>query len=61
MPKIAQAGVDGNFVLLGMDRMIEVQMSAEGSVFDRAQMDRLLDLAQHGAAGLVAAQRAALA
>lgn len=57
----SQAGVDGNFVLLGMDRMIEVQMSAEGSVFDRAQMDRLLDLAQHGAAGLVAAQRAALA
>jgi ribonuclease PH len=57
----SQAGVDGNFVLLGTDRLIEVQMSAEGSVFDRAQMDHLLDLAQHGAAALVAAQKAALA
>jgi ribonuclease PH len=56
----SQAGVDGNFVMLGTDRLIEVQMSAEGSVFDRAQMDRLLDLAQQGANALVAAQKAAL-
>lgn len=57
----SQAGVDGNFVLLGTDKLIEVQMSAEGSVFSRAQMDQLMDLAQIGAAGLVAAQKVALA
>jgi len=33
-----------------------VQMSAEGSIFTRAQMDGLLDLAEAGVAELVAAQ-----
>ncbi len=56
----SQAGVDGNFVLLGSDKLVEVQMSAEGSVFTRAQMDQLMDLAQMGASGLVAAQKAAV-
>ena len=56
----SQAGVDGNFVLLGSDKLVEVQMSAEGSVFTRAQMDQLMDLAQMGASGLVAAQKAVM-
>jgi ribonuclease PH len=56
----SEAGVDGNFVFLGRERLIEVQMSAEGATFSRAQMDTLLDLAQEGAAALVAAQSAAL-
>lgn len=56
----SEAGVDGNFVLLGDQRLIEVQMSAEGSVFSRAQMDQLLDLAQLGAQHLIAAQKAAI-
>lgn len=56
----SEAGVDGNFVLLGGDRMIEVQVSAEGSVFTRSQMDQLLDLAQTGARQLIDAQKAAL-
>ncbi len=54
------AGVDGNFVLTGAGRLIEVQMSAEGATFSRAEMDTLLELAVAGTEALVAAQRAAL-
>jgi ribonuclease PH len=53
--------VDGNFVLLGGGRLIEVQMSAEGTAFSRGEMTSLLDLADHGVAELVAAQKRALA
>ncbi len=59
-PEDSEAGVDGNFVLTGAGRLVEVQMSAEGATFGRDQMDRLLDLAQAGCGELVAAQRAAL-
>lgn len=54
------AGTDGNFVMTGRGRMIEVQMSAEGATFSRAEMMGLLDLAEAGSARLVAAQKAAL-
>lgn len=54
------AGTDGNFVLTGAGRLVEVQMSAEGSAFQRSEMDHLLDLAAAGCTALVAAQRAAL-
>ena len=57
----SQAGVDGNFVMTGAARLIEVQMSAEGGTFSRAQMDDLLHLAEAGIAALVAAQQAAMA
>jgi ribonuclease PH len=40
-------------------KLIEVQMSAEGSTYSRAQMNTLLDLAEKGVAELVAAQLAA--
>ncbi len=56
----SSAGVDGNFVMLGDLRMIEVQMSGEGSVFGRAEMNTMLDLAEAGITELVAAQKAAL-
>ena len=58
-PEDSEAGVDGNFVLTGAGRLIEVQMSAEGGTFTRDEMGALLDLAQHGTARLVEAQRAA--
>jgi ribonuclease PH len=60
-PEDSEAGVDGNFVMTGAGRLIEVQMSAEGATFSRAEMDTLLDLAEKGVAELVAAQKAALA
>ena len=57
----SEAGTDGNFVLTGSGRLIEVQMSAEGATFSRDQMGQLLDLAEAGMADLVAAQKAAVA
>jgi ribonuclease PH len=55
------AGVDGNFVLLGSGRMVELQMSAEGATFSRGEMDQLLNLAEKGVAELITAQKAAIA
>ncbi|WP_107974798.1 ribonuclease PH [Allosediminivita pacifica] len=57
----SEAGVDGNFILRGDGQIIEVQMSAEGATFSRAQMGTLMDLAEKGVGELVAAQQAALA
>ena len=56
----SQAGTDGNFVLTGRGRMIEVQLSAEGATFSRDEMTELLGLAEAGVVALVAAQKAAL-
>lgn len=55
------AGTDGNFILTGRGRLIEVQMAAEGATFSRDEMGALLDLAEAGIERLVAAQKAALA
>ncbi|NOD31722.1 MULTISPECIES: ribonuclease PH [Ruegeria] len=60
-PEDSEAGVDGNFIMTGSGKLIEVQMSAEGSVFSRAQMDQLMDLAEKGVSELAAAQKAATA
>ena len=56
----SEAGTDGNFIMTGRGKLIEVQMSAEGATFSRKQMDRLLDLAEEGAAKLVEMQKAAV-
>ncbi len=55
-PEDSEAGVDGNFILRADGQMIEVQMSAEGATFSRAQMNELLDLADKGIGELVEAQ-----
>ncbi|MDO6481668.1 ribonuclease PH [Shimia thalassica] len=60
-PEDSEAGVDGNFIMLGNKQMIETQMSAEGSTYSRDQMNQLLDLAEKGVDELVAAQLAATA
>ncbi|GMU41753.1 MAG: ribonuclease PH [Chloroflexota bacterium] len=54
------AGVDFNVVALGSGDLVEVQGTAEGEAFTRAQMDALVDLAMHGIDRLFAAQRTAL-
>ena len=59
-PEDSEAGVDANVVMTG-DRLIEVQMSAEGSTFSREQMTVLLDLAGRGNELLAEAQKAAVA
>ena len=55
-PEDSEAGVDGNFILLGNGQLIEIQMSAEGSTFSREQMNTLMDLAEKGVSELAAAQ-----
>ncbi len=59
-PEDSEAGVDGNFVLTGRGRLIEVQMSAEGQTFEREQLNKLMDLASQGSVTLVDAQKAAI-
>ena len=60
-PEDSEAGVDGNFVMTGSGKLIEIQMAAEGSTFTRDQMNSLMDLADKGVAELVALQNAACA
>jgi len=51
---------DMNVVMTGSGGLVEVQGTAEGKPFSRAEMDVMLDLAQQGIAQLIAAQKAAL-
>ncbi|WP_415221884.1 ribonuclease PH [Pseudophaeobacter arcticus] len=60
-PEDSEAGVDGNFIMTGSGKLIEVQMSAEGSIFSRDQMNQLMDLAEKGTSELAALQKAACA
>jgi len=55
------ADADVNVVQTLSGHLVEVQGTAEGAAFPRAQLDRLLDLANIGNAQLFAAQQAALA
>ena len=55
------AEVDMNVVMSEEGRFVEVQGTGEHGLFDRAALDRLLDLAAAGAGRIDAAQRAALA
>jgi ribonuclease PH len=57
----AGAEVDMNVVMTGSGGLIEVQGTAEGAVFTRAQLDELIDLASSGIERIVHAQRAAIA
>ena len=60
-PEDSEAGVDGNFIMMGDGQLIEIQMSAEGSTFSRDQMNSLMDLAEKGVGELAAMQLAACA
>jgi ribonuclease PH len=57
----AACDTDMNVVMTGEGGFVEVQGTAEGASFSRAEMDALLALAGKGIGELVAAQRAALA
>ncbi|KPK23075.1 MAG: ribonuclease PH [Desulfobacterales bacterium SG8_35_2] len=50
----SQAEVDANFVMCEDGRLVEVQCSAEGTLFSRAELDQLSDLAFHGIRQLLA-------
>ncbi len=51
---------DMNVVMLGNGHFVEVQGTAEGHAFSRAEMDELLELASSGIAELIAMQAVAL-
>jgi ribonuclease PH len=53
-------GCDMNVVMTGAGGFVEVQGTAEGAAFSRAELDSLLGLAQRGIAELIAHQRRAL-
>ena len=55
----SEAGVDGNFIMMGSGNMIETQISAEGSTYSRSQLDELMDLAIKGINDLIIAQEKA--
>jgi ribonuclease PH len=57
----AGADVDANVVMTGSGRLVEVQGTAEGEPFTRAELDALLDLATDGVGRLTEIQREALA
>ena len=49
-----------NIVMTGAGAFVEVQGTAEGAAFNRAQMNALLDLAGAGIADLIAKQKHAI-
>lgn len=53
--------VDCNVVMTGSGDLVEIQGTAEGATFSRDQLNRMVDRAAHGIAGLVEAQKAARA
>jgi ribonuclease PH len=53
----SKAEADANFVLTGTGGIIEIQGTAERAPFHRAQLDTMLELAQHGIAELTQLQR----
>ena len=53
----SQCDTDMNVVMTETGHFIEVQGTAEGAAFDRATMNRLLDLAQGGISTLIAQQK----
>ncbi|CAG7572572.1 ribonuclease PH [Barrientosiimonas humi] len=60
-PEDSTAGTDMNVVMTGEGQFVEVQGTAEGEAFDRAELDGLLDIATAGIAELTKLQQAALA
>ena len=56
----SKADVDMNIVMTSSGEFIEVQGTAERKTFNRAQMDKLLKLAENGILGLIDIQRSLL-
>ncbi|WP_334158562.1 ribonuclease PH [Oryzomicrobium sp.] len=60
-PEDSACDTDMNVIMTGGKGLVEVQGTAEGEPFTRAQMTTLLDLAEAGIATLVAVQQEAIA
>jgi ribonuclease PH len=59
-PEDSACDTDMNVVMTASGGLCEVQGTAEGKTFSRAELGTLMDLAQAGIEGLIAAQRRAL-
>ncbi len=57
----SEARTDANFVMTGGGKYVEIQGTAEGAPFDRAELESLMNLAGAGIGRLTELQRAALA
>jgi ribonuclease PH len=57
----SQAHVDMNFVMTGAGKFVEIQGTAEGAPFTKAQLERMTELAQKGIRELLKAQKKILA
>lgn len=60
-PEDSECDTDMNVVMTGSGGIVEVQGTAEGEPFTRAQMNQLVDLAEAGITQLIAMQKEALA
>jgi ribonuclease PH len=60
-PEDSDCDTDMNVVMTGSGGIVEIQGTAEGEPFTRAQMNTLADLAETGIRQLIAAQQSALA
>ena len=60
-PEDSSCDTDMNVVMTGAGGFVEVQGTAEGTPFSRAEMDRLMELASGGISELVALQKQSLA
>ena len=54
------ADTDGNFVMTGRGKLVEIQATAEGAAFEEAEFQRLMALAKNGISELVALQKQAV-
>ena len=54
----SEAGVDGNFIMLGSGNIIETQISAEGATYTRDELNSLINLAEKGTSELFDIQKA---
>jgi ribonuclease PH len=59
-PEDSDCDTDMNVVMTDAGGFVELQGTAEGAAFDRATMNRLLDLAEQGIAELIVLQKKAL-
>jgi ribonuclease PH len=55
-----EAETDANFVMTGSGKFVEIQGTAEGAPFDRAELNALMNLAGKGISELTLLQQAAL-
>ncbi len=59
-PEDSDCGADMNIVMTESGKFVEVQGTAEGQTFDRATLNRLMDLGEQGIAQLIRLQKSTL-